>query len=281
MKLNKIIVLDKNEFTQKQRDELKRLAKEIIFYEDLPKDDDEAIKRIDDADAIIVCWYALSEKCVDSCENLRYLGVVATGYGWLAAEYASRKGITVTNVPGYATVAVSNFIMQSLDNLNSGKTIGIIGLGRIGLKVAEAAKNKGLNVIYWNRTKKNVEFKEVKFADIFKLSDIVVLQVKSNRETEKIIKNKNLDELKPGAIIVNVVSPKLFEDEDYLLKLVAKKKLKLILDFEEKSKLSSANKNIKYTCGVAWKSPESVFNLHQIAINNIKSYESGKIENII
>jgi len=283
MEVKKLVVLDKNDFNEQQKQELKNLAKEVVIYEDTPKDDEEAIKRIKDADAVIVCWYSLNEKCIDACDNLRYLGIVATGYGWLSAEYATKKGVIVTNVPGYSTKAVSSFIFKQLENFNlTNKTIGIVGLGKIGYKVAEIAKQKGLNVIYWNRTPKKTEFKSAGFNEIFKKADIIVLQVKSCEETKSIIKNKNLEDLKEGAIIVNVVSPKLFEEEDYLINLIKKKNLKLILDFEEKSRLADTaktNKAILYTGGIAWKSDESIFNLHQIAIENLKSYKKEKIQN--
>lgn len=283
--IKKLVILDKNDFNEEQKKELKRLAKEVIIYEDIPKDDKGAIKRIGNADALIVCWYSLNDKCIDSCPNLKYFGVVATGYGWLAAEYAAKKGIIVTNIPGYATNAVSSFEFKQLDKFNiKNKTMGIIGLGRIGSKIAEIAKQKGLKVIYWNRTPKKTELEAVAFDEIFKKADIIVLQVTYNNETKEIIKNKNLTDIKKGAIIINTVSPKLFEDENFLIKLIKEKNLKLILDFEEESKLpelAKTNKNIIYTKSIAWKSPESIFNLHKIAIENLISYKEGKIQNKI
>jgi glycerate dehydrogenase len=285
IEINKLVVLDKNEFNGRQRDELKRLAKEVVIYEDMPKSDDEAIRRIGDADAVIVCWYSLSERCVDSCPDLKYIGVVATGYGWLAAGYAAGKGIAATNVPGYATNAVSAFIFRQLGSFDTkNKTIAVIGLGRIGSRVAETAKRNGLKVICWNRTPKETDFEAVGFDEAFKMADVIVLQMKSNEETKGIVKNRNLNEMKDGAIIVNVVSPKLFESEDYLISLMKKKKLKLVLDFEEKSRLAEAaksDKNIIYTPGIAWRSDESIFNLHQIAIDNLKSYKNRKTQNKI
>jgi len=227
VEIKKLVILDKNNFNEEQKKELKGLAKEVIIYEDIPKDDEEVIKRIGNADALIVCWYSLSGKCIDSCPNLKYLGVVATGYGWLAAEYAAKKGIIVTNIPGYATNAVSSFEFKQLDKFNiKDKTMGIIGLGRIGSKVAEIANLKGLKVIYWDRTPKKTELESVNFDEIFKRANIIVLQVTYNNETKGIIKNKNLANIKQGAIIINTVSPKLFEDEDFLIKLVKEKNLR-------------------------------------------------------
>jgi len=221
MEIKKLVVLDKNDFNEEQKNELRTLANEVIIYNDMPKSEEEAIERIGNADAVIVCWFSLTEKIIDSCKNLKYLGVVATGYGWLSADYASKKGIMVTTVPGYATKAVSNFIFKQLGNFDiENKVFGIIGLGRIGNKLAEIAAEKEFSVIYWNRTPKVAKFKQVSFDEIFKEADIVILQITSNQETKGIVKNKNLDELKNNSIIVNVVSPKLFEDEENLVKLI-------------------------------------------------------------
>jgi len=189
--ISKLVVLDKNDFNEKQKQELEALAKETVIFEDLPKDDGEAIERIGNAEALLVCWYSLSEKCVDACSSLKYFGVVATGYGWLAAEYAAKKGITVTNVPGYSTKAVSEFTFKQLGDYSlKGKIVGVIGLGRIGAAIAQTASKKGASVICWNRTSKNSEFRAASFEEVFKKADVIVLQVKSCEETQSIVKNK-------------------------------------------------------------------------------------------
>ena len=108
------------------------------------------------------------------------------------------------------------------------------------------------------------------------------MHLKLNVETEKIIKNKHLDLIKKDSIIIDTVSPKLFENVDYLIQIVNEKNIKLILDFNEDKKLSElskTNKNIIYTPCIAWKSKKSIFNLHQIAIENIKSFIEDNIKN--
>jgi len=284
MELNKLVILDKNEFNPKQREELKKLAKEFAVFEDLPKDDAEAIKRIGNADAVIVNWYSINKKILDACPSIKYLGVVATGYDWLDVNSAIQKGITVTNVPGYATEAVSSFIFKQLEGFDTqNKTLGIIGLGNIGSRVAELGKSRGLNVIYWSRTPKKSVFQAAKsIEEIFKKANLIALLVKLNSGTEKIIKNKHLDSLKENSIIVDVVSPKLFEDTGHLIQAVNSKGIKLILDFEADNKLSElakTNKNIVYTPNIAWRSEKSIFNLHQIALDNLKSFVAGKTQN--
>lgn len=284
MKISKLVVLDKNEFNDQQKSAIAAMAGDAKIYEDMPKDDDDAINRMKDADAAIVCWYSLSKKCIDACRKLKYLGVVATGYSWLAADHAAKKGVTVTNVPGYATNAVSDFIFRQLDFRPAGKTLGIIGFGRIGARVAEIAKRKGFRVIYWNRTAKDAKFEARLLDDVFRESDVLVLQVKACDGTYGIVLDRRIESMKAGAIIVNTVSPRLFENESRLAGLVKEKGLKLILDFEEKSMLSDAakaNKDITLTSGIAWKSGESVFRLHQIAIENLESWIGGKTQNRI
>lgn len=283
MKINKLVILDKNEFNLKQKNELKKIADQFNVFDDLPKNDNEAIKRVGDADALIVCWYSINKNILDSCPNIKYLGIVATGYEWCDVDYAMQKGIIVTNVPFYATEAVSNYVFRQLEQFEiKNKTLGVIGLGNIGTRVAELGKAKNLNVLYWDRTSKKSNFQAVDFDEIFKKSDIITFHLKLNSETEKIVKNKYLDLIKKDSIIINTVSSKLFEDIDYLIQTVNKKNIKLILDFDENKKLSESskiNKNIIYTSHVAWKSEKSIFDLHQIAIENIKSYFEGNIKN--
>ncbi|MFH0755188.1 MAG: hypothetical protein V1910_00780 [bacterium] len=91
MEINKLVVLDKNEFNQKQREEIKKLAVQVSIFDDLPKNDDEAIERIKDADAVIVCWYSINKDILDSCPNIKYLGIVATGYEWCDVDYGFKK----------------------------------------------------------------------------------------------------------------------------------------------------------------------------------------------
>lgn len=285
MKIKKLVILDKNEFNQKQKEELKKVANQIIIFDDLPINDNDAIKRIKDADAIIVCWYSINKYILDFCPNIKYLGIVATGYDWCDVESAIQKGIIVTNIPFYATNTVSNYVFKQLKNINiNKKTLGVIGLGNIGTNIAKLGKYKNMNVISWNRTEKKSNSKAVKFEELFECSDIITLHLKLNSETEKIIKKKQLDLIKKNSIIVNTVSSKLFENLDYLIKTVKSKNIKLILDFDEENKLSElskTNKNIIYTPHIAWKSKKSIFVLHQVAIENIKSYINNGFKNQI
>lgn len=285
MRIDKLVVLDKNGFNPKQREELKKLARQVIIFEDLPENDWEAIKRIGDADTVIVCWYSINKYILDSCPNIKYLGIVATGYEWCDVDYALQKGIIVTNVPAYATEAVANYVFRQIEQFSiKNKTLGVIGLGNIGTRVAEIAKTKNLEVIYWDKAPKNSDFRAVEFDKIFRDSNIITLHLKLNSKTEKIIKNKHLDLVKKDSIIVDTVSPKLFDDLDYLIQIVNTKHIRLILDFDEDKKLSElskTNKNIVYTPHIAWKSEKSIFNLHQIATENLESYFEGNIKNQI
>jgi len=285
MKINKLVVLDKNDFNPKQREELKKLANVVVIFDDLPKNDGEAIKRIGDSDAVIVCWYSINKNILESCPNIKYLGIVATGYEWCDVDYAVQKGLIATNVPAYATEAVSNYIFKQLERFDTkDKTLGIVGLGNIGTEVARLGSNKKMRVLYWDRFNKKSKFNFAELDELFSKANIISLHLKLNSETEKIIKNKYLDMLKKDSLIVDTVSPNLFEDINHLIETAKAKNLHLILDFDEDQKLAPLSKldaNIIYTPHIAWKSEKSIFNLHQIALENIESYIKGKIKNQI
>jgi len=250
MEINKLVILDKNDFNKEQKQELKKLAFETIIYDDLPKDEKEAIKRIGDADAVIVCWYSINKNILDACPNIKYLGIVATGVEWCDVNYALKKRIFITNIPAYSTNAVSNFVFSQLKGfLLNNKTLGVIGLGNIGKRVAKIGKSKSLNVICWDRTFKD-DYNIINLEEIFKKADIISFHLKLVQDTEKFIKNSYLDLLKKDSILINTVSSKLFEDINYLAKIVNSKNITLILDFDEDknlSELAKTNKNIIYT----------------------------------
>ena len=250
MEINKLVILDKNDFNKEQKQELKKLAFETIIYDDLPKDEKEAIKRIGDADAVIVCWYSINKNILDACPNIKYLGIVATGVEWCDVNYALKKRIFITNIPAYSTNAVSNFVFKQLEETNvEDKTLGVIGLGNIGKRVAKIGESKSLNVICWDRTFKD-DYNIINLEEIFKKADIISFHLKLVQDTEKFIKNSYLDLLKKDSILINTVSSKLFEDINYLAKIVNSKNITLILDFDEDknlSELAKTNKNIIYT----------------------------------
>src|SRR3990167_6865165 len=180
----------------------------------LPKDSPQTQKELADADCILTGFQVdVGRKEIDMAPNLKYISVLATAYGKIDTAYAKRKGTTVTNVPGYATESVAEFvfavILEKVRDLarakkqaNEGnyievgfkateikdKIFAVIGLGRIGGRVAEIAKGFGADVRYWSQhRKKNLERVGITYQEADMLiaqADIISLHFAETHETK-------------------------------------------------------------------------------------------------
>src|ERR1019366_4027785 len=164
-----LVIPDKNDINPEQLQKIRKLAQKVKSYEDIPKTEKEIIGRIGNADAILTSWIEINEWIIRSCPNLKYIGVMATGYGWIDIKAATKKGIVVTNVPHYATESATELILGNLIALMrhtlkadeyfrngkgrrdellgeelKGMVIGIIGLGEVGNRLAELSSAFGM-----------------------------------------------------------------------------------------------------------------------------------------
>lgn len=303
MKIKKIVIPDKNEMLQEQEREIMKLVDNVKIYNDIPKTDEEIIKRIGDADAILTSWITINKKIIDSCKNLKYIGVIATGYSWIDTKAAKEKGVVVTNVPAYATESVAELVIcQIISMLRNtkeadfrcrkgkfmqegllgeeikGKTIGIVGLGKIGSRVAELANAFGMSVIYNSKTEKNENYQYCNLNDLLKKSDIITLHTNSGDE---LIGEKELKLLKNGAIIVNFgVAGNI--NEDALIKELESGRLKAILDHYADHKIKAGfieSKNTLLTPEIGFYTKQALQILVNVSIDNLEGFLDGKIQN--
>lgn len=309
MKFKKLVVLDKVTMQGSQERELKELAEETEIFKDNPKNKKEAIERIGKADAIITSWVDIDREVLDSCPNLKYIGVWATGYSWIDTEHAKKKGVTVTNVPGYATESVVELVFSQLISLLrktrqadeaarkgkfefekfmgeelKGKILGIIGLGRIGTRVAEIAKAFGMDIIYFSRTRKpEQESKGIRYEnlkDLVKKADIITLHASSG---ENLIIPELIKETKKGTIIINMGIGGAV-NEEALMEGVKSGKLMAVLDVYKDHKIKESmreapRENIILTPEIGFYTKQAIFRLTQTCIENARSYLEGKTKN--
>lgn len=210
------------------------LCKKKIF---LPKDSFHIKNFLKDIDCLLINQgMVVDKKIVDSAPHLKYIGILATGYNRIDIGYAASRHIAVYNVPGYATEAVSEFIIglilehirelerakrQARDENYSettfngiqikDKTIGIIGLGKIGQRVAEiSSKGFGAKVWYWSRTRKRLlEKNGITFKPILRIlkeADIISTHLSYSKEISKFFNKERIVSVKPGAIFINIYS---------------------------------------------------------------------------
>lgn len=207
---------------------LKKAGHEVVIYPDRNENPDELKRRASDAEVIVESNIPLRKDFLDACPNLKMLSIAFTGLDHIDMEECQRRGIVVKNAAGYSTEAVAELAIAMMIDVYrkvlendaitrqcnrkgimpgreiGGKTIGIIGMGNIGQRVAKLANAFGCKVLAWNRTQKHVD--GVTFVDketLLKESDIVTLHIALNAETRDFITEKDLALMKPSAILVN------------------------------------------------------------------------------
>ncbi len=207
---------------------LKKAGNEVVIYPDRNENLDELKRRAEGAEVIIESNIPLRKDFLDACPNLKMLSIAFTGLDHIDMEECQRRGIVVKNAAGYSTEAVAELTIALMIDVYrkvlendaiirqcnrkgimpgreiGGKTVGIIGMGNIGQRVAKLANAFGCKVLAWNRTQKQVE--GVTFVDkntLLKESDIVTLHIALNAETRDFITEKDFALMKSSAILIN------------------------------------------------------------------------------
>ncbi len=297
-KFNKILVTG---FSRPNLDEdvwkrIAALSKAIVF------------KPSTGVDGLFCRFNKVDKALIDSLPNLKYIGLLATGTGTVDLEYAKSKKITVCNIPAYATESVAEWvfglILEHLRNLENakqtaragdfsgdgfsateikGKKFGIIGLGRIGSRVAQIAQGFGANVSYWSRNRKeDVEKKGIKYEsvdDLVKTSDFISLHALTTKDTEGILDAKRLNSIKSGSVIVNVSGMEQV-DIPALVNRLANGDITFILDHPDEMKPEDVKLLAKYpNCiiypPIGFITVEARVNKQAIFVSNLENYLNG------
>lgn len=258
---------------------------------------------------------------MDGLPNLKYIGVLATGYNIIDIEYARQKGITVTNIPGYGTEAVAqmtfallleitNHVSHHSDQVKDGqwakreewcfwdhplmelygKTMGIIGYGNIGKKVGHIGKAFGINIISsTNNPKKESKEDKMKYVsqdELFANSDIISLNCPLTEKTKGIINAESISKMKDGVIIINTSRGGLIVEEDLAKALKIGKIKGAGLDVLVEEPIKDNNpllklENVIITPHISWAPLETRRRLIGMAVDNLRGFIDGKALNII
>ena len=291
------------------------------FYDQTPVDDtEEIIKRIDNAEIVITHKTPLRSEVLKQVPNLKYIGIMGTGYDVVDIESAHQHDIIVTNVPTYGTDAVAQFTFSLLLEVTGqvglhnrlihegkwskvpdftfwdkplyelkGKTLGLIGYGRIAQKVAELGHTFSMNVIFYNHRPKEVNvswIKQVSLDELLKQSDVISLHVIQTPDTINLINKETISKMKKNVIILNTARGKLINETDIAEALNNNRIYALATDVVSKEPISKDNplltaKNCYITPHIAWAPLETRERLLEITVNNLKSYLTGTPTNII
>lgn len=305
MELQKIVCLGFNgsELEDNYWQELDSLVEQRV----LAADEAEATKNTD-ADGLLVKLGAkVSKDLIDKFPNLKYIGMLGTGYGGIDTAYAASKGITVTNIADYATEGVTEFAFGILleylrdiakarkqakegnysDNFTGSeikdKKFGVIGLGDIGKRTAQLAQAFGADVCYWSRNRKeDAEKSGIKYCELGDLvanSDIITLNLAYSPDTEGIINAELVSSIKRHAIFINP-SPMELVDFTALVERLKKNDIVFMLDHsdemtEEQLKALQPLDNAIVYPAIAYLSREAGQLKKRIYIDNVKHYVDG------
>lgn len=284
-------------------------------------DEEEIIARIGEAEAVITNKTPVSAQVMARCANLKYIGVLATGYNVIDCAAAAARGIPVCNIPTYGTDAVAQYTMALLLEIChhighhsqavhegrwersadwcfwdyplielAGKTMGIIGYGRIGQRTGQLAQAFGMNVLAYDAHRDERLVSEscryAELAELFAEADVIALHCPLFAETEGIINKDSIAKMKDGVIILNDSRGPLIVEEDLKEALNSGKVAAAGLDVVCTEPMKGDNpllqaKNCIITPHIAWAPKESRQRLMDVAVSNLKAFQKGTPENVV
>ena len=287
---------------------------EVLIY-DLT-DKEQIAERIKDADIVLCNKTPITKEAMSKTEKLKYIGLFATGYNNVDLEYARERGITVCNVPAYSTEAVAQhtfaFILELLCRTTdynktvkdgdwvksrtfsyfplpifelNGKTLGIVGMGSIGTRVADIALAFGMRVLVYKRSEvKDCRVTQVDFETLLKESDIVSMHCPLNKDSENIMNAQAFSKMNQGSIFINTARGGLVDEYALREALVSGKLLGAGLDvlrvepMDKDCPLLNVE-NCVITPHIAWAGLETRKRLMKIVVSNIEHFIDGNTVN--
>ena len=294
---------------------------ELTVYDRSPlQDEAEIIKRIGDAEVVLTNKTPITKTVLDSCPALKLISVLATGYNVVDCKYAREKGIPVCNVPTYGTASVSQFSIALLLEIChhighhsetvfagkweackdfcywdyplielEGKTMGVIGFGRIGQAEGRIAKALGMNVlaydIYPNDSGRAIA-EYVELDELFAKADVITLHCNLTSENERLINKANIAKMKDGVILINNSRGQLIDEQDVADALNSGKLAAAGLDVVYTEPIRGDNpllkaKNCIITPHISWAPIESRQRIMDCSVENVRAFLAGAPQNVV
>ncbi len=300
--MNVYITYERTFFTEKQIKELEQYGK-LIFLESY-FDLDKAQYLQDNTEKILMAdpeWYKwnLRKEHISKIKNLKAICINTTAFDWIDWQYCKDNGIIVTHTPKYSTDSVAEyaiFLMMCLakklpiqiktnykmeynhEMLNTeirNKTVGIIGLGTIGTRVAELCDNLGMKVIYWSKNSKENKYKKVEIDDIFKETDFIIPTFATNEETRKIITDSRIKMMNGNSIINIIINPVEIYNHKLMLEKAENNEIGYAFEiYDDKG-------NVMATAPYSFYTKESIDRLVDLWCNNTISILENKSQNVV
>ena len=318
----KIVVLDG--YTENPGDlswnELEKLGSVTVYDRTAYAESPLIAERIGDAEIVVMNKTPISRETLDKCPNIKLIAVLATGYNVVDYNYAREKGIPVVNVPTYGTASVSQFSIALLleichhighhsesvhagnwaDNADwcywdyplielEGKTIGIIGFGRIGQAEGRIAKALGMQVLaydlYPNDSGRAIG-KYVDLEELYARADVISLHCNLTPENTGMINKDSIAKMKDGVILINNARGQLINEQDVADALNSGKMGAAGLDVVYTEPIRGDNpllkaRNCIITPHISWAPKESRQRIMDCAVANVKAYQEGAPINVV
>lgn len=271
-----------------------------------------------DTDIILSNKVKITAEVIDKLPKLKYIGVLATGYNIIDVDYARQKGIVVSNIPAYSTDSVVQMTFAHILNITnqvghyadqvrsgrwsknadfcywdtpltelSGKIIGIVGLGNIGMRVATIARQFGMDVFAVTSKESALlpsGIQKTTLNGLLSIADVLSLHCPLTKDTDKLINEERLELMKPGSILINTGRGQLV-DEKAVAKALDSGHLKgygadvMALEPPSKDNPLLKQPHAYFTPHIAWASKEARTRLINIAADNVKAFLEGSPQN--
>ena len=317
----KIVILDG--YTENPGDlswEALRAFGELQVYDRTPYEDGEIARRIGDAEVVFTNKCPIRRAVIDACPHLKYISVLATGYNIVDYAYAWEKGIPVSNVPSYGTASVGQFAIALLLEIChhaahhseavhagrwetnpdwcfwdyplielAGKTMGIIGFGRIGQTTGRIARALGMTVLASGSRETEAGRAIAEYVDrdtLLARSDVVVLHCPLFPETEGMINRDSIAKMRDGVILINNSRGQLIVEQDLADALNAGKVCAAGLDVVSTEPIRGDNpllkaKNCLITPHISWAPKEARQRILDCSVQNLRAYADGAPVNVV
>ena len=316
----KIVILDSNALNPGDMswDQIKAFGDVTTYPRTQGKD--EIIARIGDSDIVLLNKVPIDAEILDACPSVKLICCLSTGYNVVDIHAARDRNIPVCNVPAYSTAAVSQFTFALLLELChrighhdqtvpdgkwtacpdfcywdtpqmelAGKTMGIIGFGRIGQAVGRIAKAMGMEVLAYSRSRRSEGEKIAEYVDLETLlhsSDIISLHCPLFPETEKLINARAIEKMKNGAILLNTARGQVIDEAAVADALKTGKLRGAAMDVVSEEPIRADNPllsapNCIITPHMAWAPMETRQRILDITVENIRGFLSNNPINVV
>lgn len=278
----------------------------------------ELLERAEGAEVLITNKTLISDKDMDALPELKYIGVLATGYNVVDVEAAKQKGIVVTNIPAYSTRSVAQMVFAHILNITQrvehyaclnrhgkwsdsadfsywdtelieldGKWMGIVGFGNIGQATARIALAFGMKVaVFTSKPQSDLLDGIIKMDldQLFSTCDVVSLHCPLTPSTKEMVNAKRLNLMKPNAILINTGRGPLVNEQDLADALNEGRIMAAGIDVLSIEPAVRTNpllsaRNCFITPHIAWATKEARTRLMQIAVSNLKEFLNGNVVN--